>query len=471
MEVLLYVYDLSHGLARQMSMQFLGIQIDAVYHTSIVFSGTEYFFGQGIQMCRAGMSHHCRPMHVVNLGQTDLPVDVIEDYLEALRETYTAESYDLFMHNCNNFSHDMAQFLVGKGIPEHITNLPRQVLNTPFGRMLQPQLDASMRSVTQAPVPAKAKPNGHAVPVTTPKIPKSSPHSHDRLDLHLLEEDAATYFTSDLVQDAATFEEQLSAISHGSLSEAVHFVRQRAKKQSADIPLPDLAQLRDSLQALPSPLPEESLHAMLELQRLLLLDTRVSTFLVDDEMAKRTLVDLLDDVNSKQVVQPSLRNAALDVAANLFASKQTRRVAHQDPLLNGAVVELMTRDLLNQEAPDLQLSASRVAHNLCTTHFNWLKKARENNIDIDARAKDYFSDSRQIELAAALIEVLSVVQGNPTFTGNVITALGRLVCRAPIDGELLELCRSLEAGESVRGKRNCPGIDGALVDEVASLFS
>ena len=43
MDVQLYVYDLSKGIARQMSRAFLGIQIDAVYHTSLVFGGIEYF--------------------------------------------------------------------------------------------------------------------------------------------------------------------------------------------------------------------------------------------------------------------------------------------------------------------------------------------------------------------------------------------------------------------------------------------
>jgi thiol-disulfide isomerase/thioredoxin len=45
-------------------------------------------------------------------------------------------------------------FLVGKGIPDHITSLPQTVLNTPFGQMLKPQLDEAMRGITQAPVPA-----------------------------------------------------------------------------------------------------------------------------------------------------------------------------------------------------------------------------------------------------------------------------------------------------------------------------
>lgn len=158
MEVQLYVYDLSKGLARMMSMGLVGIQIDAVYHTSIVLGGVEYFYGAGVQTCVPGQTHHGRPMEVVKLGKTELPMDVVLSYLESLKELYTHESYDLFTHNCNNFSHDFSMFLLGKGIPEHITNLPSQVLNTPFGSMMKDQLDASMRHVTQAPVPPEKNP-------------------------------------------------------------------------------------------------------------------------------------------------------------------------------------------------------------------------------------------------------------------------------------------------------------------------
>lgn len=77
-------------------------------------------------------------------------MEVILEYLDSLRGTYTAESYDLFLNNCNNFSHDLATFLVGRGIPDHITSLPQTVLNTPFGQMMRPALDRSMREITQA---------------------------------------------------------------------------------------------------------------------------------------------------------------------------------------------------------------------------------------------------------------------------------------------------------------------------------
>jgi thiol-disulfide isomerase/thioredoxin len=146
------------GLARSMSRQFLGIQIDAVYHTSIVLDNIEYYFGQGVQTCRAGATHHGQPMEKIKLGRTDLPIEIILEYLESLKQVYTPESYDLFMHNCNNFSNDFAMFLVGKGIPNHITSLPETVLNTPFGQMLRPQIDAAMRPITQAPTPQPVAP-------------------------------------------------------------------------------------------------------------------------------------------------------------------------------------------------------------------------------------------------------------------------------------------------------------------------
>lgn len=138
-------------------MQFLGKQIDAVYHTSLVFGNIEYFFGLGVQTCYPGSTHHGRPMEVVPMGSTALPMEIILEYLESLKQIYTPESYDLFAHNCNNFTNDFATFLVGRGIPEHITSLPKTVLDTPFGQMLRPQIDSAMRATTQAPLPPQSQ--------------------------------------------------------------------------------------------------------------------------------------------------------------------------------------------------------------------------------------------------------------------------------------------------------------------------
>lgn len=65
---------------------------------------------------------------------------------------FLLQSYDLFLHNCNNFTHDLAMFLVGKGIPEHIRSLPQTFLSTPFGQMMKPHIEQALRGVTQADI-------------------------------------------------------------------------------------------------------------------------------------------------------------------------------------------------------------------------------------------------------------------------------------------------------------------------------
>ena len=55
----------------------------------------------------------------------------------------------MFKHNCNNFSDSFAKFLLGKGIPGHIVNMPDAVMKSPMGRMLLPQLTQGVNSSRQ----------------------------------------------------------------------------------------------------------------------------------------------------------------------------------------------------------------------------------------------------------------------------------------------------------------------------------
>ncbi|KFY93889.1 hypothetical protein V498_04187 [Pseudogymnoascus sp. VKM F-4517 (FW-2822)] len=146
MEVSLYMYDLSRGLVRMMSASLLGVQLDAMYHTSIVMEGVEYVYDGGLKQVKPGSTHLGQPLKKMVLGKTELPKEVVQDYFESLRPIYTFEAYDLWRHNCNNFTNDFATFLVGRGIPSHITDMPQTVLNSPMGRLLQPAIDDAIRN-------------------------------------------------------------------------------------------------------------------------------------------------------------------------------------------------------------------------------------------------------------------------------------------------------------------------------------
>ncbi|KAH7576341.1 hypothetical protein JRO89_XS01G0039400 [Xanthoceras sorbifolium] len=155
-KVSLHVYDLSQGLARQLSMTFLGKAIEGIWHSGIVVYGNEYYFGGGIQHAPVGTTPYGTPLRVVELGVTQVPQDVFEIYLQEISPRYTAETYSLLTHNCNNFSNEVAQFLVGVTIPEYILNLPNEVMGSPMGALILPMiqnLEATMRAgaVPQAP--------------------------------------------------------------------------------------------------------------------------------------------------------------------------------------------------------------------------------------------------------------------------------------------------------------------------------
>ncbi|XAR60977.1 hypothetical protein NMG60_11034543 [Bertholletia excelsa] len=155
-KVSLNVYDLSQGLARQVSTTFLGKAIEGIWHTGIVVYGNEYYFGSGIQHSPAGTTPYGTPIRVVDLRITHVPKDVFEMYLQEISPRYAAETYSLLNHNCNNFSNEVAQFLVGATIPDYITNLPNEVMSSPMGALILPmiqQLETTLRSgaVPQAP--------------------------------------------------------------------------------------------------------------------------------------------------------------------------------------------------------------------------------------------------------------------------------------------------------------------------------
>ncbi|KAL7753535.1 hypothetical protein RI367_001310 [Sorochytrium milnesiophthora] len=144
--VVLYVYDLSQGMARLMSRNLTGRQIDGIWHTSVVVYGREWYFGQGVFNSAPGVTHYGRPVEQIEMGQTSIPKDVYREFLNDIRPRYTAAHYHLLNHNCNTFSNEVCQFLVGKTIPGHITGLPADFLNTPFGQMLRPTIDAFFSS-------------------------------------------------------------------------------------------------------------------------------------------------------------------------------------------------------------------------------------------------------------------------------------------------------------------------------------
>jgi desumoylating isopeptidase 1 len=117
----LYVYDLSQGMAKNLSMSFLGQQFDGIWHTGIVVFGNEYFYGGGVCKMPPGQTPFGTPLEKIMLGKTSKSQSEFEVFLMKVGQSkFRADTYNLITNNCNNLTEDCSQFLLSKGIPSRL---------------------------------------------------------------------------------------------------------------------------------------------------------------------------------------------------------------------------------------------------------------------------------------------------------------------------------------------------------------
>jgi hypothetical protein len=93
-----------------------------IWHTSIVYNSREIYYGQGILESRPGTTHHGRPLQVLSMGETAIDPETFDEFIDGLRDRFTAEKYHLLEHNCNTFTAELVQFLTGAEYPAWISS-------------------------------------------------------------------------------------------------------------------------------------------------------------------------------------------------------------------------------------------------------------------------------------------------------------------------------------------------------------
>eukprot|EP01084_Bolivina_argentea_P014307 26730_1 len=139
--VRIHIYDLSQGMATMYSQQLIGKQVDGIWHTAIVVYEKEYFYGGGIQSDTPAGTPYGKPLRNIAMGETFIPQSLFHEFLNEVASRFSPSKYDLFKHNCNTFANEAMNFLNGQNIPEYITGLPEEFLNSQVGQMLKPMID------------------------------------------------------------------------------------------------------------------------------------------------------------------------------------------------------------------------------------------------------------------------------------------------------------------------------------------
>ena len=175
-------------MAKQMAAPLAGLldgkSVEMVPHTGVRVFGREIVYAGGvlsqpIATVEAGMGR--KPNTIERLGTTTKTEAEVQQFLRSISSQWTAQNYDLWEHNCNNFSERVAQFLTGSSIPRWILDFPREMRSTPLGQMLAPMLGTSQDALngqlgTSGYVaPAAAAPVSDGMAVTVKPATGSDP--------------------------------------------------------------------------------------------------------------------------------------------------------------------------------------------------------------------------------------------------------------------------------------------------------
>lgn len=465
-------------------------------------------------------------------------------------------------------------FLVGKSIPERIRNLPETFLNTPFGQMMKPQIEMTLRGVTQAPGPnvqpqaparAPTATAGPPAPSGTVRMVTSLPQLERELS-SASESCAVIFFTSStcppckavypvydelaeetvskavlikvdvgiardvsmkyLVRATPTFMtflkgkkldqwsganpaqlrgnvRMLVEMTHpahphrklnlpsfqrqitnyvlytkippleklvqklGTNSEDPHiasmisFIKSKIATTPADTPLPDLTSFSAAIQSIYPSLSADSKFALVDLVRYLFLDPRVSGYFAE-EPTQHTLLTLLSPTLSLPTCPYNLRIILLQLACNLFSTPlYPSRLINSQPLRE-KFLALATNSLLDSDHPSIRVVAASFVYNLAAFNHNARWEGQPEPL----------SEEVQVELTAGLTEGISQEEGNAEALRGLLFALGMLVYEAPVDGEVVELCRVMGVADIVLGKGSGDAVkaEGKLFKEVGLLL-
>ncbi|MCQ2819217.1 MAG: hypothetical protein MJ252_18295 [archaeon] len=151
--VIVYQYDLSMGMASGLARSFLGINVEGIWHTSVVFKGQEYFYGGGIGIGNPKQTPYGIPVKELNYGITNKTKEEFKSYIDSIFNNYTIQTYNVLNHNCNHFTDDALFFLTGKHLPDSILKQHETLLNTPLGAMIRPMLEQMSQGGNNAMLP------------------------------------------------------------------------------------------------------------------------------------------------------------------------------------------------------------------------------------------------------------------------------------------------------------------------------
>lgn len=219
------------------------------------------------------------------------------------------------------------------------------------------------------------------------------------------------------------------------------WIRMKQCNGEAESPLPDLDEFSQYLHAAVDKSSPEILFALVDLTRTAMAEARFSGFFAE-EIGHETMSHLFKHVVALENCPYSLRLVTLQTGCNLFSSPLFIEHVLACQSLRDPLVQLITSSLLDESHSSVRVVASSLAYNMAVA--NGQKRRSEK--------REELSEEAQIELAASLLEAISVEQESEEALKGYLLALGNLAYCSPIESDLIDLLKSMDAAGTIVSK-------------------
>lgn len=91
--------------------------------------------------------YNIKPVDIIDMGTTELLQTHFHEYLNGIQKNFTVDKYNIVNWNCNNFTNEVCNFLVGKNIPQYILNTPYEVMSTSKGKLILDMMQSYQSSI------------------------------------------------------------------------------------------------------------------------------------------------------------------------------------------------------------------------------------------------------------------------------------------------------------------------------------
>lgn len=294
------------------------------------------------------------------------------------------------------------------------------------------------------------------------------PHPHQALDLPTFTNLDAEYVIFTKIPPLEKLLAKMGPTASEPVIQSVRtFIEKRASDGPAEATLPDLAAFGSLVRSCLTSLPDDSLFAVVDLLRCVLADPRVSGYFAEEQPAHHTITSVLEHVAAATVPPRTcpyaLRLVALQLACNLFSSPlyPAQALATHAPL-RAAVTQLLSSSFLDDAHANTRVAAAGLLYDVALANG---RRRRDGPGDL-------LPEDEQVELAASVLEAIAQEEGSRDALEGMLRGLGWLAYRLPLDGEVADLLRAMDAGGTVlkKGEKGQIGEGLALVREVGEVL-